>query len=137
MTNRPKRIFRGDESSLYLPEGFRPTEIGIKDLHRKYHSGSEVSKFDTTESVKRPKAKQGGFVQKVEKQDRINSYTAKSYQRANQGKEKISDCNLSIEKLQKFYNLTAKKPLTLSQFRTKAKKRSFKNTLKQLSTHQF
>lgn len=137
MANRPKRVFKGGESSLYLPEGFRSTELGIKDLHRKYHSGSEVSKFDTTESVKRPKVRQGGFVQKVEKQDIINSQTALSYQRANQGKDKPKGSDLSIEKLQKLYNLTAKKPLTLSQFRSRAKRRSFQKTLKQLATHQF
>lgn len=133
----PKRVFKGNESSLYLPEGYKPTEIGIKNLHRKYYSGSKISELDTTKSVKKPKANQGGFVQKVEKQDRINAYTAKSYQMAQQGKEKPKDIDLSVEKLQKLYNQTAKKPLTLAQFRTKSKRRSFQKTLSQLATHQF
>lgn len=137
MENKPKRIFKGGESLLYLPEGFKPTEIGIKNLHRKYYSGSSVAKFDTAESVKRPKARQSGFVQKVEKQDRINAYNAKSYTMAQQGKEKPKDIDLSIDKLQKIYNLTAKKPMTLAQFRTKAKRRSFQKTLQQLATHQY
>lgn len=137
MENKPKRVFNGSDCSLFLPEGFRPTEIGIKNLHRKYHAGSEVSNLDTTKSVKRPKAKQSGLVQKVEKQNEINSRTAKSYVLSQQGKEKPKDIDLSIEKLQKIYNKISKKPLTLAQFRTKAKKRSFKKTLHQLATHQF
>lgn len=137
MANKPKRVFKGGESSLYLPEGFRPTEIGIKNLHKKYHSGSEVSNLDTTKSVKKPKAKQSGLVQKVEKQNEINARTAKSYSLASQGKEKPKDNDLSVEKLQKLYNKTAKKPLTLAQFRTKAKRRSFLKTLQQLATHQY
>lgn len=138
MENKPKRIFKGSDCSLYLPEGYRPTEIGIKNLHRKHHAGSEVSSLDITTKVKKPKAKQSGFVQKIEKQSEINAYTAKSYALANQGKEKPKDTELSIEKLQKIYNKTmAKKPLTLAQFRTKAKKRSFKKTLHQLATHQY
>lgn len=136
MENRkPKRIYEGDIVALYLPEGFKPTEIGIKNLHRKYYSGSSVAKFDTVEKIK--KAKRGGLVQKVEKQDEINSYTAKSYALAQQGKEKPKDIDLSIEKLQTLYNKTATKPLTLAQFRTKAKRRSFQKTLQQLATHQY
>ena len=133
----PKRVFKGGKSSLYLPEGFRPTEIGIKNLHRKYYAGSEVSKFDTTKSVKRPKVRQSGFVQKVENQSEINSCTAKSYVLASQGKEKPKNINLSIEKLHKLYNVTAENPMTLAQFRTKSKRRSFQKTLRQLATHQY
>ena len=135
-SNAPKRVYKGNESSLYLPEGFRPTEIGIKNLHRKYHTGSSVAKLDTTKSIKKPKANQGGFVQKVERQDEVNARTAKSYSMANQGKEKVLESHLSIENLQKVYNKTAKKQLTLAQFRTKSKRRSFQKTLRQLATHQ-
>lgn len=135
MENKPKRIYKGDKVALYLPEGFKPTELGIKNLHREYYSGSKVSKFDTIEKMK--KAKRGGLVQKVEKQDQINAQTAKSYERAKQGKEKPQGVDLSIDKLHKLYNLTAEKPLTLAQFRSRAKRRSFQKTLRQLSTHQF
>lgn len=135
MENKPKRIYKGDKVALYLPEGYKPTELGIKNLHYKHHAGSKVSKFDTIEKMK--KAKRGGLVQKVEKQDKINAQTAKSYERAKQGKEKIKDIDLSIDKLHKLYNLTAKKPMTLAQFRSRVKRRSFQKTLRQLSTHQF
>lgn len=135
MENKPKRIYKGDKVALYLPEGFKPTELGIKNLHREYYAGSKVSKFDTIEKMK--KAKRGGLVQKVEKQDKINSQTAKSYERAKQGKEKPQGVDLSIDKLHKMYNLTAEKPMTLAQFRSRAKRRSFQKTLRQLSTHQF
>lgn len=133
--NKPKRVYRGDDVTLYLPEGFKPTEIGIKNLHRKYYSGSKVSKFDTVEKMR--KAKRGGLVQKVEKQDQINAKTALSYQRAKQGDEKPKNIDMSIEKLHKIYNLSTEKQLTLSQFRTRAKRRSFQKTLRQLATHQF
>lgn len=135
MENKPKRIYKGDKVALYLPEGFKPTELGIKNLHREYYAGSKISKFDTTEKMK--KAKRGGLVQKVEKQDKINAKTALSYERAKQGKEKPQGVDLSINKLHKLYNLTSGKPMTLAQFRTRAKRRSFQKTLRQLATHQF
>lgn len=135
--NRPKRVYKGDEVALYLPEGFKPTEIGIKNLHRRYHSGSVVSELDLTEKVKKPKAKQGGLIQKVESQDVTNTRTAKRYTTATQGKDKPKGIDMSLERLCSLYNKTAKKPLTLAQFRTRAKRRTFQKTLKQLATHQF
>lgn len=128
-------MFIGSDCSLYLPEGFKPTELGIKNLHYKHHAGSKVSKFDTTEKIK--KAKRGGLVQKVEKQDQINAKTATSYERAKQGKEKPKNIDMSLDKLHKLYNLSTGKQITLAQFRTRAKRRSFQKTLQQLATHQF
>ena len=135
MRNKPKRIYEGDDVALYIPEGYKPTEIGIKDLHRKYRSGSEVASLDTTDKMR--KAKRGGFYQKVENSDKFNAKMAKRYEMAQQGKEKPEGSDLSIEKLHKLYNLTAEKQVTLSQFRTRAKRRSFQKTLRQLSSHQF
>lgn len=141
MKNKPKRVLKSglnDNPLLYLPEGFRPTEIGIKDLHREYHSNSERSDLDVVSKVKQPKKKLGGKQQRIDNSDKINALQAKKWTLAKQGKEKPIQSDLNVEKLQRMYNLTSgKKPLTLAQFRTKAKQRSFQNTLRQLASHQY
>ena len=136
-SNRAKRVYKGDSVALYLPEGFKPTEIGIKNLYRSYHSGSAVYELDITDKVRKTNYKKVGLMQKLERQDEINALTARQYMMEKYEKEKPKGLDISLGELYYIYNKTAKKQLTLAQFRTKAKRRSFQKTLRQLATHQF
>lgn len=138
--NKPKRVYKGglnENPLLFLPEGYRPTEIGVKDLHREYHSNSERSDLDQVSKIRQSKNKLGGNQQRIQASDRINELQAKKWGMAQQGKEKPAQSELSVEQLQKLYNVKTGKSLTLAQFRTKSKQRSFRKTLQQLTSHQF
>lgn len=133
--NKPKRISKeGGKSFLFLPEGYRPTWNGIKDYHKEYHENTERSDLRLTDKIKRAKGNfQSEINQRVNKAYDVNKANGLSFERALIGKE--------LQKAHVLYNLKLakekKKPLTLAQFRTKAKRNSFKKHLLALSSHQF